>query len=633
MQPDERLGEKELSEVQRQACRWNDGAFLLLAGPGSGKTTVLTERVIRLLEESANESFKILALTFTNRAADEMRARIERVYSDDRGRLLVGTFHSFAAEVLRQSGQQLGLHADFKIYSRDEDRADVLRESCSGLDEETTDALEDIKLLPIFDRAASLLLTGSRLEARITNKERAPYIARAYDAYHEYMLKENVQDFPSLVLNAYRLFDKYPALGKRYRQTFRFWTVDEFQDTTYAQFQLLKVMAAQEFKNIFAVADDDQLIFQWNGASYERLQEYITAFKPTTLQLPTNYRCPQEIVELANRLIANNRLRQPGKAPLISGKSDDGSAVPRVRLLDFPDEEAEARGIAVSIKLLSPGPLNKTTVLARARRSLELVQNALQDNGVRCRIIQRRSEFQTLEFRWLHYALLLASKRADSKTAEIMVGLFNALSGIKVVAQDVIAEANARGGDYLKVWVEATAREAKDNRSKHLAATVRSKLIDTQDYRAFADAVISAFESGSDASGAFSEDSEAWRSLVREIRQAAGSRVSLDLFLQELELRSKEPPPKDDEIALMTIHSAKGTEFTHVYVVGLAEDILPAYQSLQKGDASPEMEEERRNCFVAITRTRKTLTLSYAQRYRGYRKEPSRFLREMGVIK
>lgn len=632
MQPDSQLGDTELSEVQRQACRWGEGAFLLLAGPGSGKTTVLTQRVIRLLEKSANESFKILALTFTNRAADEMRARIERVYSDDRGRLLVGTFHSFAAEVLRQSGQQIGLHADFKIYSRDEDRADVLRESCAGLDEQTRDALEDIKLLPIFDRAASLLLTGATLESRITNKGRAPHIARAYEAYHEYMLRENVQDFPALVLNAYRLFDTYPALGKRYRQTFRFWNVDEFQDTTYAQFQLLKVMAARDFKNVFAVADDDQLIFQWNGASYERLQEYINDFKPTVLQLPTNYRCPQEIVELANRLIANNRLRQPGKAPLISGKQEDDSALPRVKLLDFPDEDAEARGIATSINLLSPGPLGKTTVLARTRRSLELVQQALTESGVRCRIIQRRSEFQTLEFRWLHYALLLASKRADPKTAETMVGLFDALTGTKVVAQDVIAEANARGGDYLKVWIEATARAAKDNRSKQLVATIRSRLVDSQDYRAFADAAIAILGAPKDTSGAFSEDYDAWRSLVREIRQTAGSRVTLDLFLQELELRSKEPPPKDDEVALMTIHSAKGTEFTHVYVMGLAEDILPAYQSVQKGDASPEMEEERRNCFVAITRTREFLTLSYAQRYRGYRKGPSRFLREMALL-
>jgi DNA helicase-2/ATP-dependent DNA helicase PcrA len=594
---------------------------------------VVTHRVVRLLEESAEKSFKILALTFTNRAADEMRSRIERVYSDERGRLLIGTFHSFAAEVLRQSGQHLGLQADFKIYSRDEDREDVLREACAELDEETRGPLKDVKLLPIFDRAASLLLTGDKLERRLANKALAPLTARAYEAYHEYMVRQNVQDFPALVLNAYRLFERYPALGKRYRQTFRYWNVDEFQDTTYAQFELLKIMAGGEFRNVFAVADDDQLIFQWNGASYQRLQEYINEFKPTMLQLPTNYRCPPEIVELANRLIANNRLRQPGKVPLMSGRNEVRDARKRVMVLEFPDEEAEARGIAASICLLSPGPMGGTAVLARARRSLELVQVALQDCGVRCRVIQRRSEFQTLEFRWLHYALLLASKRLDPKTAERMIEIFNTLFGTTLAAQDVIAEANARGADYLKVWAEMVQGQAKDPRCKAAVAALREKLLDTQDYRSFADAVVNVLADGGAASGAYAEDAEAWRGLMREIKQSAGARVSLDTFLQELELRSKDPPRRDDEVALMTIHSAKGSEFAHVYVMGLAEDILPSYQSLQKGDASPEMEEERRNCFVAITRTRESLTLSYADKYRGYRKDPSRFLLEMGLVK
>ena len=632
MQADSRFDGANLSEAQRTACRWNAGAFLLLAGPGSGKTTVLTHRVIRLLEESADKSFKVLALTFTNRAADEMRSRIERAYSDDRGRLLIGTFHSFAADVLRQSGQHLGLQADFKIYSRDEDREDVLRECCSELDEETRGPLEDIKLLPIFDRAASLLLTGDKLERRLTNKDLAPYIARAYEAYHQYMLRQNVQDFPALVLNAYRLFEKYQTLRKRYRQTYRYWNVDEFQDTTYAQFELLKIIAGGEFRNVFAVADDDQLIFQWNGASYQRLQEYINGFKPTVLQLPTNYRCPPEIVGLANRLIANNRLRQPGKAPLISGRSDIGPTQKRVTVLEFPDEEAEARGVAHSVFLLSTKPLSRIAVLARTRRSLELVKGVLQENGVRCRVLQRRSEFQTLEFRWLHYTLLLASKRLDSKTAEQMIGLFNALFGTNLAVQDVIAEANARGADHLKVWAELAEVQAKGDRCKAAVEAVRSKLLDAEDYRSFADSVLGILGDSDAASGAYGEDAEAWRGLVREIRQSAGSRVNLDMFLQELELRSKDPPPKDDEVALMTIHSAKGAEFLQVYLMGLAEDMLPSYQSLQKGDDSPEMEEERRNCFVAITRTRETLTLSYAHRYRGYRKEPSRFLREMGLV-
>jgi DNA helicase II / ATP-dependent DNA helicase PcrA len=366
----------DLSETQRLAIGWGEGAFLLLAGPGSGKTSVLTRRVIRLLQESPDRSFKVLALTFTNRAADEMRSRVEETLPAG-NRLLIGTFHAFAADVLRQAGQNLGLRADFKIYSSDEDRADVLGEAMKALDASTRDKLKGTSLLSTFDRAGSLLLTPKGLESRLLNKEINQQIASAYDAYHRYMLSTNVQDFTSLVLNAYRLFEKYPALSKRYRQVYRYWNIDEFQDTTYAQFQLLKTVAGSAFKNIFAVADDDQIIFQWNGASYQRIQEYIQDFEPTVLQLPANYRCPESIVAIANRLISNNKLRQPGKQPLIAARAASNALRDgEITLLVFDDESEEAAGIADHIAANPQCATEATVVLARVRSSLELVQAA-----------------------------------------------------------------------------------------------------------------------------------------------------------------------------------------------------------------------------------------------------------------
>jgi DNA helicase-2/ATP-dependent DNA helicase PcrA len=233
--------------------------------------------------------------------------------------------------------------------------------------------------------------------------------------------------------------------------------------------------------------------------------------------------------------------------------------------------------------------------------------------------------------------LMLASRRADAKVATAMTGLFNAISGSGISAQDVIADANAHGGDFLKTWVQMAAGCVVGELNSKLVSAVQSRLVCAQDFLGFSDEVINLIGGASEvgANGALSEigeDRAAWKGLARDIRTAVGSGISLDAFLQELEFRSKEAPAKVGEVALMTIHSSKGAEFDEVYLLGLAEEVLPSYQSVQKGETSPEMEEERRNCFVAITRTRRRLTLSRAKRYRGWKKAPSRFLAEMELI-
>lgn len=624
-----------LSETQRQAVNWGEGAFLLLAGPGSGKTAVLTQRIVRLLEATAGETFRILALTFTNRAADEMRDRIAKSAPGYETRAFIGTFHSFCSELLHQYGHELGLGSDYRIYSSDRDREDILRAAIRGLDSDVAGALSGHKLLPTLDKLAGQLANAEQVARRFRSPAFGAAVAQAYTAYNEELIRINAQDFSALVLNCYRLMRDFPILAKRVRSTYRYWHIDEFQDTTAGQFQLLRTIAAQKFSNVFAVADDDQIIYQWNGASHKRLDDYVAEFSPTVLQLPTNYRCPPEVVGLANNLIQHNQLRTPEKKPLIAARSV--SRLDAVTLLHFDSDGDEANGIAAHIEALPPEQRKAVAVLARARASLSSVKAELDARGVRSRVVVRRDAFQTAAFTWVHCILALASRRVDERALRETVAAFNNLVRIDVVFDDLVPDAKASQTDYLVTWLAAARTANPAGEGSALLDGVEAMLLGKADFLGFVDLVIDwvrareAMEQDGIISP-FEEDRQAWMAMVRDIKAARGATPSLEQFLQEMELRPKEPPMGPGEIPLMTIHAAKGNEFTFVYLIGLAEGVLPSFQSLEKGDRSAELEEERRNCFVAITRTQERLVLSYADRYRGWKKDPSRFLSEMGLL-
>lgn len=626
---------ESLTETQRTAASWDNGAFVLLAGPGSGKTRVLTSRIARILDSSRSESFRVLALTFTNLAADEMRNRIQILLPDLERRLFVGTFHSFCTDVLRQHGPEIGLASDFRIYSTDQDRSEILRESIQQkINSNEIDIPSDVKLLPILDRLRDRLIEPDAVVDSFRNRDLGLNVAKAYEAYDAHLIAINAQDFNSLILNTHRIIQKFPAIAKRYRQVYRYWNVDEFQDTNLGQYRLLKTLAGDKFNNLFVVADDDQIIYQWNGASYTRLEEFARDFEPEILQLPTNFRCPFEIVDLANRLVGKNLLRSKGKEPLIAAKRP----TPRrevVRVLEFETQNDEAEGIATEIAKYDLKRRSGVAILARTRALLEGIHGALNQRSVHSRIIQRRDDFQTLPFIWLHACLKQSNNRSDKRVLDQLVGSFNELTGIGLVAADIVAEAEATEGDLLRTWVRVINEGNFRINAKEAASAVLEMLVQSTAYPDFIEfalkwmAQIKATEEDSGQFSPFEEDLRAWKSLQQEILSALGRGASLESFLQELQLRSKEPPTTSGEVALMTIHGAKGKEFDEVILIGLAEDILPSFQSIRAGDSSPEMEEERRNCFVAITRTKRTLTLSYSNNYRGWSKKPSRFLTEM----
>lgn len=636
---------KQLSLIQREAAKWDESPLLVLAGPGSGKTRVLTCRIARILDSSRDKNFRILGLTFTNKAADEMRSRVTNFVPGQEGRLFLGTFHSFCADVLRQHGTHLNINPNFQVYSQDIDLQavlnDAVEEAKKMTDVEVTDL--DKKTLPVIKRLKSLLIPFEDCRQVFKDPKFGERMAAVYPAYEAELAKRNALDFDSLILKAYELFTKFPAFAKRYRTVYPYICIDEFQDTNHAQYNLIRALTGNQHRNLLIVADDDQIIYQWNGASHKRIMEFMKDYSPRVIQLPMNYRCPPEIVGLANNLIRHNFLRTADKKPLKAFRTSLGKDTVRL-LLNFSDFDTETAAIARDIKKLHSGHLGSVVILGRSRKLLEGAELALRNEGLPAVISQRKDEFESTPFVWLHSILRLANDKQNRSHLEAVCGTFAQLTEVEVDFEDVVEQAQGSNLGYLQHWVKLVRQKSPNASVKEVIDQASRYLGEGRDFRTFSKFALDWFskltqvqqQANSDPTAEvfarYEEERSVWEELMREIIESLGNEITLEAFLQELQMHSKEPSPKPNTLVLMTIHGAKGKEFDHVYLIGLVDDELPSFQSKKKGDDSPEMEEERRNCFVAITRTVKTLTLSYAEKYRGWPKEPSRFLFEMGVL-
>jgi DNA helicase II / ATP-dependent DNA helicase PcrA len=635
---------QSLNANQRIAVEWRKGPLLVLAGPGSGKTLVLTLRVAQLLRASPNKRFRVLGLTFTNKAAAEMRNRVDQLVPSAPERAMLTTFHSFAADLLRQHGSHVGISPDFTILSQEADREEVLRDAIQTIGKQHDVDDSDVRLLPLITNLLEKLVAPADVKTRIREPELRDKMSALYSAYREQLIQQNSLDFVSLIAVAHQLLTTNEQIAEHVRIVYPYICVDEFQDTNLAQYSFLQSITGPTPPDLFVVADDDQIVFQWSGASPERLEELKRDFRMGVVQLPENYRCPERVIDLANSLIRFNTDRSPEKQPFYAARKAAGipSRKDAVRLKRFPDPDAELNWIAKDIKAKDASFAANSVILARTRAFAERACDVLNRAGVPAAIAIRKSEFESAPFRWLHAVLRLANTRGDREQLRRTCKAFYELEGVDLRVPDVVAAASALGGDLLRAWAgEALAR-------KELAAYTRSflktSLQGLLEHLRFEPFIVDAFAwftelqehptaQAGEIFADFDEERTVWKDLSSTIFRRFGSQdVSLNVFLQEMDLSPKYPPIPSGAVTCLTIHMAKGTEYDHVYLIGLAEDVLPSFQSIRKGASSREMQEERRSCFVAITRTRVDLTLTYADTYFGYSKQPSRFLREMGLI-
>lgn len=611
-----------LNENQRIAVEWNEGPLLVLAGPGSGKTLVLTLRAARLLQDDPEAS--VLALTFTTNAANEMRERLDKLMGGRADRAHLCTFHSFAADILRQHGSHVGIQPDFSLITLDEDRASLLDQVITRLDCDTTTIPSDRKsLLVLLDRLFSESYVG---ESVVTWMRHTPqWLPELFRGYCTALQQNNRLDYGGLLYFARRLLSENAGVTRLTRLAWQFVCVDEFQDTNRAQYDLMRMLISTERPNLFIVADDDQIIYQWNGASPERLLALHNDFKMDVIQLPENFRCPPIIIRLANNLIKHNQTRTAGKMPLVAHKPAGESSIVKARR--FSDELAELEAIPASIK--SAGwTAEDCAVLARSTKLLERAAEELDKKEFVTYLAQRKNEFESASVRFMHAALRLANARHDREFLRRLSVAWDALTGVVIEVKGVEALAVLNGGDFLRAWVSTANEKCPSGEFRGLLGRIQSELVDRLNFME----LIEWFWSQNWLSEPIeAEEMKTWQDLHGAImREHSPDNVTLHLYLQEMDLKSKAPARMPGSIPCLTVHGAKGLEFKHVFLIGMADEVFPSYQAVKKGPNSKEMEEERRNCFVAITRVQETLHISLARTYNGYRKKPSRFIEEMG---
>jgi DNA helicase-2/ATP-dependent DNA helicase PcrA len=615
-----------LNENQRRAVLWNDRPMLVLAGPGSGKTRVLAMRVARLVEADPDAS--VLALTFTNKAAAEMRERVDSLLGRRAGRAHLCTFHAFAAELLRQHGSHVGVHPDFTLLTLEEDRIVLLEPVVRDLEQQG-------EIVPT-DRPSLLRLLDHLFRESHDGAPDAPGLATApiwvpsvFAGYCAALLKNNRQDFGSLIYLACRLLREKPGVARVVRLSWSHVCIDEFQDTNKAQYELLKLLVPPRRPNLFVVGDDDQIMYQWNGASPERLQALREDYDMELVQLPKSHRCPGEIIELANRLIAHNKLRTRGKQPLTAHRPPTGAnGIIRYREFDSPSDEVTF--VANDIKTRGIDPA-KCAVLARTAKLLEGAAGALISAGFVANLARKKNDFDSPPVRLPILALRLANARHDEEVLRRVCVAWRALTSATVEVEDVVASSTLLGGDYLRAWAVTVAADCQEPGAS-LLAKLQSSLVDRLDFPRVVDWFL---DEGwviwePEFKDELHDEIEIWKEFHGQyLREHNAEDVTLHGYLQSMDLASKVPPLPPGAVQCLTVHGSKGLEFDHVYLIGMSQEVFPSYQAVNKGPASREVEEERRNCFVAITRVRETLTLTRATRYNGYQKNASQFLFEM----
>lgn len=616
------IADYQLNENQRAAVEWDKGPLLVSAGPGSGKTLVLTLRSARLLHDDPESS--VLALTFTTRAAEEMRQRLDKLMKGRAERAHLCTFHSFASDVLRQHGSHIGIQPDFSLLSNNEDRISILEDVIESIEcDKSTIPTDRKNLLFLIDR---LFAESYGSEVSAPGMVKTPlWLPPLFSSYCAALKTSNRLDFGGLLHFAREVLSTNSGVARLTKLAWQYVCVDEFQDTNRAQYDLLALLATGDSPNLFVVADDDQIIYQWNGASPERLLTLRSDFRMDVVQLPENYRCPPIIIQLANNLIAYNQIRSGGKEPLIAQKPTTGSNVLKVEI--FNDEGEEAKNIAKTIKS-SEWKAEDCAVLARSTKILERVGRVLLNEGIQPYIAKRKTEFESASVHWIFAILRLANARHDRDFLKRVCSAWKGFTGSLIEPDDVEAGAAFDGGDFLRAWVKSAVTNPISNEQQNLLSCVSNDLVERLEFFKLLEWFWANKWMDDELEA---EEIHTWKNLHASlIQERSPENITLHLYLQEIDLRSKTSDQLPGSVRCLTVHGAKGLEFKHVFLVGMADEVFPSYQATKKGPKSKEIEEERRNCFVAITRAEETLDISWARHYNGYGKDASRFLKEMG---
>jgi DNA helicase-2/ATP-dependent DNA helicase PcrA len=624
---------RTLNAQQREAVTTSNGAVLVLAGPGSGKTRVLTNRIAWQLTEVDVPAWHILAVTFTNRAAREMRHRLDRMVGDNATRSMVlGTFHAACARILRREADHVNLNSDYLIFDTDDQLA-LMKQVVKAMN------LDDKRYRP-----RSLLNAISAAKNEMLEPVDYPIqtyydeiVARVYDQYQDALRANGGVDFDDLLMETVRLFRENPIVLERYRDRYRTILVDEFQDTNMAQYVILRLLAA-EHRNLYAVADEDQSIYSWRGADYRNIRRLRKDFPEIQeFLLEENYRSTQVILDAAQAVIAQNPDRTPKH--LFTQRKGGRS----ITLYEAYDEQEEADYLAREVESLTRKryELGDVAIMYRTNAQSRAIEEALIRRNIPYRLIGGTRFYTRREIKDVLAFLRLAHNPDDDVSFLRVVNVPPRGIGTRTLAK-VTQEARRLGTSRyqgLRSLIQSEDLRTRARNALSAFATMVDRWVKLRDDVTVAELTdrILADTDYEDYIRDRSEEGESRWENIQALRAviAEAPNVSLTEFLTDVALVSDvdELSQDVDAVTLLTLHSAKGLEYPVVFLAGLEEGLLPHSRSME---SPQEVAEERRLLYVGMTRAMDRLYLSYAFRRGwggGYRGDeptaPSRFLTDI----
>ena len=611
-----------LNDKQKEAVLYINGPMLVLAGAGSGKTKVLTNRIANLIDNGISPA-NILAITFTNKAAKEMKDRVFNLIGNDAYMIQISTFHSLGLKILKENYEKLGYDKNFVVIDSD-DALTVIKK-----------IMKDMNLSPQYYNAKNIRNKISSAKNELmdlqsfANLEYDKNVVKVYEKYLEKLKLNNSVDFDDLLILPIRLFREYPSVLESYQERYKYILIDEYQDTNECQYIFSK-MLAKKYKNIFVVGDNDQAIYAFRGANYKNILNFEKDYPDCkTILLEENYRSTKTILNAANSVIRNNKLR---KDKNLWSNNEEGELIKYIRT---EGEKEEADYVAKEIKKLISEGVNPVdiAVLYRTNAQSRVMEEACLKNNIPYKIIGSFYFYNRKEIKDLICYLRLINNYKDDVSLLRVINVPKRKIGEKTI--DNISNVALVNNSCLFDAINS----GKELEFKNLILDLKEKC-ENLSLTEMVELVLDKSGMKQELENEKSLDSEIrlenleeFKSITKNYEEEYGV-ISLDDFLNEISLVSDMSEHQDgnNKVSLMTVHSVKGLEFDDVFVIGMEEGIFPHYNAINEGTNSA-IEEERRLCYVAITRAKKKLWLLNAKKRMLFGNTqvnpPSRFMDEI----
>ena len=613
----------KLNEPQREAVYHTDGPLLILAGAGSGKTRVLTHRIAYLIGERGVNAWNILAITFTNKAAEEMRQRVDKLVGFGAESVWVSTFHSACVRILRRFIDRLGYENHFTIYDTD-DQKTLIKEVCRKVDVDTK-VFKERSLLSAISSAKNEMILPDEFELNAGGDFAKMKIAKVYREYEAQMRANNALDFDDLLVKTVQLLQTQPDVLESYQERFRYIMVDEYQDTNTVQFQLVSLLAGK-YKNLCVVGDDDQSIYKFRGANIRNILDFEHEFPDAkVIKLEQNYRSTGNILNAANSVIANNRGR---KEKSLWTENGEGELI-RLRQFDTAFDEADFIGEDIKSAVRQGGSYNDSAVLYRTNAQSRLLEEKFIAMNIPYKIVGGVNFYARREIKDLLAYLKTIDNGRDDVAVRRIINVPKRGIGLTTINR-IQESATERGIGFYEALlapglIAGVGRSATKLDSFAALIEYFKTLAEEMNITDLLQEVIEKTGYIESLENEDKEEAKTRKENIDELISKAATyeescqdkdeKATLSGFLEEVALVADIDSLDEDQeyVVLMTLHSAKGLEFPRVYLAGMEDGLFPGYMSINAGDRE-ELEEERRLCYVGITRAEQELTLTSARR-------------------